>query len=73
MGKHQPSNRTKALIKEYGAGGYEIVIGNDWQLSRRPKWAGYECVRLCQTNSKRHGRCIYTVWAVRVAEGEPAR
>ena len=45
--------------------GYEIIIGNNPLLPYAKKWSGYECVRLCGTNSRYHGWSIRTVFAVR--------
>jgi hypothetical protein len=59
---------TIRLIAEHEALGFEIVIGNDYRLPTRPKWRNYEVRRLCGTNSRRHGRCIRTVFAVKLRE-----
>jgi hypothetical protein len=59
------SNQTQERIAEFERMGFTIIIGNDWRLGRRPKWANHVCIRLAQTNSTTHGRCIRTVWAVR--------
>jgi hypothetical protein len=59
------SNQTKSRIEKYTNLGYQIIIGNNRDLPRRNKWQGYECVRLCLTNSKNHGWPILTVWAVK--------
>lgn len=59
------SKKTKSLIEEYESMGYEIIIGNNPRLPEAKKWADYECVRLCLTNSKYHGYSVHTVWAVR--------
>ena len=59
------SKKTKRLIEEYESMGYEIIIGNNPRLPEAKKWADYECVRLCLTNSKHHGYSVHTVWAVR--------
>ncbi len=56
-------------MSEYEAAGYTVLDGNDWRLSQRKKWANFECVKLAQTNSRRHGKCVSTVWAVRRIEG----
>lgn len=56
---------TKKKMTKMEAEGYAIVVGNDWRLNRRPKWAGFDCVRIAQTNDRFHGRCVRTVWAVR--------
>ncbi len=60
--------KTIKKISEYAAAGYTILDGNDWRLSQRKKWANFECVKLSQTNSRRHGKCVSTVWAVRRIE-----
>ena len=44
---------------------YSIICGNAPYLNKTKKWANYECVRIAQTNSRRHGYSISTVWAVR--------
>jgi hypothetical protein len=58
------SNQTKSRIEKYTNLGYQIIIGS-YYLPHRQKWQGYECVRLCLTNSKNHGWPIRTVWAVK--------
>ena len=59
------SKKTKSRIDMYRSMGYEIIIGNNPRLPDAKCWQDYECVRLCQTNSKHHGWSIRTVWAVR--------
>lgn len=59
------SNATKAKIEQYRAAGYEIVEGNNPFFNKAKKRAGLECVRICQTNSKRHGKSMWTVWGVK--------
>ena len=59
------SKKTKSRIDMYSSMGYEIIIGNNPRLPEAKKWSDYECVRLCQTNSKHHGYSVHTVWAVR--------
>lgn len=57
--------QTIRRMKEHEVLGYEIIEGNNPDLPYAKKWKGHECVRLARTNSKRHGWCIRTVWAVR--------
>lgn len=56
---------TLEKIDHYESEGYTIICGNNPFLDKARKWAGHECVRLAQTNSRRHGRCVSTVWAVK--------
>ena len=63
------SKKTKSLIDQFESRGYDIIIGNNPRLPESKRWADYECVRLCLTNSKHHGWCIRTVWAVRRVRG----
>ena len=63
------SKKTKSRIDMYSSMGYEIIIGNNPRLPDAKKWADYECVRLCLTNSKYHGYSVHTVWAVRKRGG----
>ena len=65
------SKQTLDRIATHEALGFEILIGNDWRLPDRPKWRKHEVVRLCQTNSRHHGRCVRTVFAVKLREVTP--
>lgn len=56
---------TLEKIARYEAEGYTVICGNNPFLNKTRKWAGHECIRLAQTNSRYHGRCISTVWAVK--------
>jgi len=47
------------------AEGFTIIVGNDWRLGRRPKYAKFECRKLAQTNDRHHGKSVRTVWAIR--------
>ena len=57
--------KTHAKIEQYRTLGYDIIEGNNRLLSTRKKYQGRDCVRLALTNSRRHGLCINTVWAVK--------
>lgn len=59
------SKITLTKIAAHEADGYEIIYGNNPFLHLAMKWSGHECVRLALTNSRTHGKCISTVWAVR--------
>lgn len=59
------SSNTLTKIAQAEAEGFTIVIGNDWQLDERPKWERHECKLLSRVNSRWHGWCVRTVWAVR--------
>ena len=59
------SKNTIAKMTDYQSRGYSIICGNAPYLNKTKKWANYECVRIAQTNSRRHGYSISTVWAVR--------
>jgi len=52
-------------IKSHIEKGFKILLGNDFRLANRPKWSGSQTIKLADTNSKNHGRCIRTVWAVK--------
>jgi len=56
---------TTEKINQFRRDGWSIVIGNDWQKDRRPKWKNHELVRIAQTNSKKHGKPLRVVWAMR--------
>jgi hypothetical protein len=61
LGRDQTARR----IEIFRANGWEIHDGNDYRLPDRPLYAGRDVVRLCQTNHRRHGKCVRTVFAVR--------
>jgi len=65
--KGKLSQRTLTLIEERIAMGFDVIIGNDWKLHTRKRWANYTCVLLARTNSRRHGKTVRTVWAVKEA------
>ena len=50
--------------------GYDIVVGNDWQLAYRPKWSDHDCIRLAQTRSRTGGYDVRVVWAVKREEDD---
>jgi hypothetical protein len=56
---------TLRKIRRHADRGYDIVVGNDWQLAYRPKWSGHECIRLAQTRSRTGGYDVRVVWAVK--------
>jgi hypothetical protein len=57
--------QTEQRIKVFERNGWTIIDGNDWRLPTRGRYLNYFVVRLAQTNHKRHGKCIRTVFAVR--------
>jgi len=59
------SAQTKLRITDHQKKGFTIIIGCNPHLDKTKKWAGHDCIRLCLTNSKRHGWTIRTVWAVK--------
>lgn len=58
--------KTRDTMRELTAQGYTIIEGNNPYLPRRKKYAGYDIVRIAQTNSRYHGKSINTVFAIRV-------
>ena len=34
-------------------------------MNKAKKWAGFDTVRVAQTNSRFHGKSIQTLWAVK--------
>ena len=55
-----------AIAEKAGA---KIIEGNNWRgPSLKKNYPGYGIPtrreRICQTNSRIHGRCINTVWAL---------
>jgi len=59
------AKETLDKMAAYEAAGYEIIVGNDWRLGDRPKYRDYDCVKLAQTNDRRHGKSVRTVWAIK--------
>jgi len=62
------TQKTEDKITELEDQGYKIIDGNNPFLNKHKKYAGFECIRIAQTNSRRHGKSINTVWAVRKIE-----
>lgn len=56
---------TQVKMARAEADGFEIRVGNDPHLGHRRKWADHECLKIAQTNGRRHGYSVRTVWAVR--------
>ena len=59
------AKRTLDKMAAYEAAGYTILVGNDPTKRAGGKWE--EVVRLAQTNSRRHGWSVRTVYAVKPA------
>jgi hypothetical protein len=59
------TDRTAAQIEMFSARGYEIIVGNNPFLDKAPKYAGRKCYRIAQVNSRVHGFCQRTIWAVK--------
>ena len=57
---------TKAKMRVLLEDGWTLVIGNDYRLGERPIWVRYDCRKVTQTNGRQHGKCVRTVWAVRI-------
>lgn len=64
-----PSNNvqdsTAAQIEKLSAQGYKIIVGNNPYLDKAQKYNGRECIRISQVNSRVHGKCLRTIWAVK--------
>ena len=63
-----PLNARKQTIERMDtleSRGYRFVAGNNWRLGKNKKWENYICIKVAQTNSKSHGKCIATMWAVK--------
>ena len=56
---------TAQRVAVFRAAGWQIIEGNEWQLPFRPRYRDCDVVRLRLTNSRRHGKCIATTFAVR--------
>jgi len=48
------------------AEGFTVIVGNDWRLGQRPKYANCDVRKIAQTNDKHHGKSVRTIWAVRL-------
>jgi len=59
------SDDTASEIERLSADGYRIIVGNNPFLDRAKKYAGMSVVRISHVNSRFHGRCIRTIWAVK--------
>jgi hypothetical protein len=59
------SAETLQRMEQAESDGFEIIIGNNPYLDKAAKWANHEVRKIAQTNSRRHGRPVRTVWAVR--------
>ncbi len=61
--KHQ--QKTIDLMDKLEELGFKIIEGNNPFLSKHKKYADFECIRIAQTNSRKHGKSINTVWAIK--------
>lgn len=59
------TEKTLEKVAFYQAQGYAIIEGNNHRLPTRKKYRDYEIVRIARTNSRYHGHCINTIWAVK--------
>lgn len=59
------TSKTLEKIAHYTALGYTIIEGNNHRLPSRKKYHNHEVIRLAQTNSRIHGLCINTVYAIK--------
>jgi hypothetical protein len=50
--------------------GFFFIPGNNYRLGETEKWKKYSPIRVAQTNSRFHSRCIQTLWAVRDSDLE---
>ena len=64
---------TARKIEEYSREGWRIIVGNNPHLDKARKYRGYHTVRLSRTNSKTHGFCIRTIWAVKPRAAQECR
>lgn len=58
------SQATIDKIQDHETRGFQILVGNDPYLAKRPKWVNHECTRLSQYNHRGCGYSLRTVWAV---------
>ena len=65
--EYRGKNQTDYRIGTFKDTGWTIVDGNDYKLPSRKKYENCFVVCLRSTNSKKHGRCIRTTFAVRKA------
>jgi hypothetical protein len=63
------ASTTTEKMRAAEADGFTVIVGNDWRLPTRPKYRDCEVRKIAQTNSRRHGKPIRTVWAVRPKQG----
>lgn len=63
---------TEKRITVFKNHGWTIIDGNDYRLPDRKKYADYYVVKLRQTNSTTHGKCIATTFAIKRPEGQEA-
>ncbi len=46
--------------------GFKIIVGNNPYMDSFKKWANHDLILLARTNSRTHGYCIRTVWAIKI-------
>ena len=61
----QFAKKTIQKMDEYVERGFGIIIGNNPFMDSFKKWANHDLILLARTNSRTHGYCIRTVWAIK--------
>lgn len=59
------TNATFNICDTLEKDGFSFIPGNNPFMKLAKKWENYELVRVAQTNSRTHGRCVQTLWAVK--------
>ena len=59
------AKKTIQKMDNYIQQGFEIIVGNNPRMNNFKKWAHHDLILLARTNSRTHGYCIRTVWAIK--------
>jgi len=62
---------TQRMMDEAETRGFTVLVGNDWRLWARDKWVGHRVYKIAQTNDKKRGFPLRTVWAVKARTAKP--
>ena len=58
-------NETAQTIERLSDKGYTIKVGNNPNMDKTKKWQNSDLIRVSQVNSRSHGKCVRTIWAVK--------
>jgi hypothetical protein len=62
------TKKTIEKMEKFKQQGFKIIVGNNPFMNKTQKWENHYLILLAHTNSRTHGFCVRTVWAVKQKE-----